>query len=767
MQHLVRAVVLWLAVLSFAAAQTTFEIELNSSRSGVIPTEEIDHIYVLNVPAGLSQLTIRVDAFGDDADMAVYFGDQQEELYYDISTDPYPTFTLDNPRPGRYLIYVKNLLWQPLRYELHVSASGGQVAPPPPPGGPSLTLAVRTASPGQTVEVSFSGAPGYSQDWIGLYREDADDRSYLSWQYIDGLRSGSRTFSAPNEPGRYNFRLFENNGYTRLAVSETFEVRAHVQPPSPPSAAVAIPCERLANESPFAELAEGASITVTCPAGCNPSGRLWGTDIYTNDSQVCLAARHAGVIGEQGGTFIVTMLAGQQRYEASTRHGVASSSWGAWPKSFKVSPVETVIPPQPGLSLSLTVRSDEAAVLRSPEGVVLDIPAGAVPLMADGSIGQMVFSVAPAEVSPVVPSQFALAGPVIQLEPSGLPLEQPIRVTLPLAAGVDPGSVYGVTTFDAAENRWIILPGIVDPLARTVSFMTDHLSPWAPVHWGTEAWDRGNGGYLRITNDKVRGVSDPYRCRRDDPNCKDGLPSSHGYGVCLVDWALENPNLRFWSATDGSSRVASARDGETIRWWLPSGIYTIEEFYHVSQINNDPLYVPRHQMYVRPPRTIQVLAGQTIELGANYPGDYQEGWATCFGGSGVGSTRRRITAVGTGDVQVTLTWQANVDVDLYVTDPSGDTVYYGNTRVASGGELDRDNQCGNFEWGRPENIFWPPGGAPSGQYKVSVRYYGYCGEGEAPSVNWSVRTVVGGVSRTYSGTLAPYESQEVTTFEVR
>jgi hypothetical protein len=215
------------------------------------------------------------------------------------------------------------------------------------------------------------------------------------------------------------------------------------------------------------------------------------------------------------------------------------------------------------------------------------------------------------------------------------------------------------------------------------------------------------------------------------------------------------------------SRTASAHDGQTIRWWLPNGTYTIEEYYHISQINNDPLYVPRHQMYVRPPQTIRISGGETIDLGANYPGDYQEGWSSCFGGSGVGSTRRRITAVGTGDVQVTLTWQANVDVDLYVTDPNGDTVFYGNTSVLSGGELDRDNLCGNFEWGRPENIFWPPAGAPSGEYRVKVSYFDYCGAGEAPEVGWSVRVVVGGISSTYSGRLAPFETQEVTTFSVR
>ncbi len=221
------ALLAWLLATSLAAAQPTFEIDLNSSRSGVIPAEETGHLYALNVPAGVAQLTIRVDAFGDKADIAVYYGDQEEELFYYSALIPgiSSAFTLNNPRAGRYEIHVINPLWQPLSYELHVTADGGQVMPPDP-GMPSLTIAARTVSPEQQFEVSFSGAPGNNLDWIGLYPEGADDHAYLGWLYIEGLRSGSRTFTAPVEPGRYNFRLFENNSYRRLAVSETFEVRA-------------------------------------------------------------------------------------------------------------------------------------------------------------------------------------------------------------------------------------------------------------------------------------------------------------------------------------------------------------------------------------------------------------------------------------------------------------------------------------------------------------------------------------------------------------
>ena len=52
-----------------------------------------------------------------------------------------------------------------------------------------------------------------------------------------------------------------------------------------------------------------------------------------------------------------------------------------------------------------------------------------------------------------------------------------------------------------------------------------------------------------------------------------------------------------------------------------------------------------------------------------------------------------VLQVGTGDVQVTLSWDAGSDVDLHVVDPNGDEVYWTNRRVASGGELDLDSNA--------------------------------------------------------------------------
>jgi len=66
-------------------------------------------------------------------------------------------------------------------------------------------------------------------------------------------------------------------------------------------------------------------------------GRLWGTEIYTDDSELAVAAVHAGVLhaGETG-VVRVMILPGQADYVGTTRFGVQSNNWGAFFGSFQV-----------------------------------------------------------------------------------------------------------------------------------------------------------------------------------------------------------------------------------------------------------------------------------------------------------------------------------------------------------------------------------------------------------------------------------------------
>lgn len=71
----------------------------------------------------------------------------------------------------------------------------------------------------------------------------------------------------------------------------------------------------------------GTKVTLWCPPNGVPQS-LWGTDVYSEWSNPCTAAAHAGAITiERGGTFDVEMRPGQE-FKGSTRNGITSGDEG-------------------------------------------------------------------------------------------------------------------------------------------------------------------------------------------------------------------------------------------------------------------------------------------------------------------------------------------------------------------------------------------------------------------------------------------------------
>lgn len=116
-----------------------------------------------------------------------------------------------------------------------------------------------------------------------------------------------------------------------------------------------------------------------------------------------------------------------------------------------------------------------------------------------------------------------------------------------------------------------------------------------------------------------------------------------------------------------------------------------------------------------------------------------------------------VLAGGGGSVQISLTWDTTADLDLWVTDPAGERIYYGNRSSATGGVLDVDDTDG---FG-PENIYWPTNDAPVGTYTVQVDHF----RGASPSP-WRVTIVLSGRTQTFSGSVSTNETDTVTTFTV-
>jgi hypothetical protein len=85
-------------------------------------------------------------------------------------------------------------------------------------------------------------------------------------------------------------------------------------------------------------LGEATELACHCP-GNTPVGSAWGSNPYTADSDICAAARHAGVINHRGGQVTVQRVDGQESYTGSMAWGITTSDHGSADASMTFTPV--------------------------------------------------------------------------------------------------------------------------------------------------------------------------------------------------------------------------------------------------------------------------------------------------------------------------------------------------------------------------------------------------------------------------------------------
>jgi hypothetical protein len=73
----------------------------------------------------------------------------------------------------------------------------------------------------------------------------------------------------------------------------------------------------------------------TCYCASAGSSVIWGSNPYTDDSSICIAAKHSGIAVPGNVTYTITP--GQSTYTGSTQNGVTSQSYGSWGGSFTFS----------------------------------------------------------------------------------------------------------------------------------------------------------------------------------------------------------------------------------------------------------------------------------------------------------------------------------------------------------------------------------------------------------------------------------------------
>ncbi len=92
-----------------------------------------------------------------------------------------------------------------------------------------------------------------------------------------------------------------------------------------------------ANEGKFAQAHIFDKFVVQCPKNCSKIKHftLIGTKIYTDNSFICIAAIHMGIINDLGGEVTFKLELGKNHYKGSNGFGIVSKTYGPHVRSFQ------------------------------------------------------------------------------------------------------------------------------------------------------------------------------------------------------------------------------------------------------------------------------------------------------------------------------------------------------------------------------------------------------------------------------------------------
>ncbi|MBA4349601.1 MAG: hypothetical protein C0415_06415 [Thermodesulfovibrio sp.] len=208
----------------------------NTGTAGGEDDTDIYHIY-LNQPDTV-KVTLR--DFPQNANSRIMITDSSGS--WDESKTGVTYFERKVTKPGNVFIEISRgresrpLVYSTTPYKMLVTVGAGSVVPPEPirtePIRPVtsgvITVDQTVVYAGEKITIRFSGLSSPSQtDWISIYKVGTPNQKYGEWYYLKGQSSGVLTFTVPNEPGEYEFRLFLNwssGGYNDVAKSRTVRV---------------------------------------------------------------------------------------------------------------------------------------------------------------------------------------------------------------------------------------------------------------------------------------------------------------------------------------------------------------------------------------------------------------------------------------------------------------------------------------------------------------------------------------------------------------
>ena len=161
--------------------------------------------------------------------------------------------------------------------------------------GPTLSVSASTVAPGASVTVNLVNGFGGAQDWLALAAVGSPNTSLVGWTYI-GANVTTRSWSVamPATAGTYEFRLFPNNGYTRVATSPPVVVDSSLTPP--PVVTSLSPSRILAGAGGFTLRVIGSQFVSASVVLWNGQGRAT-TFVSATEIRAAIGAADVAAIG--------------------------------------------------------------------------------------------------------------------------------------------------------------------------------------------------------------------------------------------------------------------------------------------------------------------------------------------------------------------------------------------------------------------------------------------------------------------------------------
>ena len=366
---------------------------------------------------------------------------------------------------------------------------------------------------------------------------------------------------------------------------------------------------------------------------------------------------------------------------------------------------------------------ETGGIVEDPTGFTVDFPAGALSDSASVSLSEVALPAA-------LPGNIIAGGRAYKIDGlDGVALNTPVTISF-TQTNVDtslPEGALGIYRWDGVA--WSFVGGVLDTQAGTVSTEVSSFSVFI----------LGTGASLHKTITFANA---------------DLL---HNYVVSPYQYLLAYPLMD--SPISSLSVAVFARTGYTARMSLAQGIYTFCMDWDSGEVDENNRIIYNYRFIGNYPDNPAIKITENtnatvpplISLGVS--GSTYVG--RCPGPMNMGPTVEAGTGINLGDPEVTLTWNNDSDLDLWVVEPSGVNVGFSNRGpVADTAQLDVDDVCdADIMIGGPEHIYWSgQSNLLNGRYEVWVNHFEKCDTNPDWDSLPRLRLVVGNVVDYFPGT---------------